>query len=40
MGRVDYCDRDGGAGVAGGVLAPHFFRGKVFLVLVWGTFEE
>ena len=32
LGRVDYCDRDGGAGGAGGGgnLAPHFFRGNFF----------
>ena len=37
MGRVDYCDRDGGAGGTGGgggPLAPDFSRGNVFLVLV------
>ena len=32
MGRVDYCDRDGGAGR--GALAPHFSRRNSFLVLV------
>ena len=42
MGRVDYCDRNGGAGGVGGVgaLAPHFSRRNSFLVLVWGTYEE
>ena len=30
MGRVDYCDSDGGPGA----LAPHFSRGNFFLVLV------
>ena len=35
MDRIDYCDRDGGAGGAGGgAFAPHFFRGNFFLVLV------
>ena len=35
VGRVDHCDRDGGAGGAGGGgLAPHFSRGNFFLVLV------
>ena len=37
MGRVDYCDRNGGAGgVGGGVgaLAPHFSRRNSLLVLV------
>ena len=34
VGRVDPCDRDGGAGGAGGGLAPHFSRGNFFLVLV------
>ena len=41
MGRVDYCDRNGGAGgVGGGALAPHIFRRNSLLVLVWGTYEE
>ena len=35
MGRVDYCDRNGGAGgVGGGALAPHIFRRNSLLVLV------
>ena len=36
MGRVDYCDRNGGAGGVGGIgaLAPHFSRRNSFLVLV------
>ena len=36
MGRVDYCDRNGGAGNVGGVgaLAPHLSRRNSFLALV------
>ena len=37
MGRVDYCDRNGGAGGVGGgggALATHFSRRNSFLVLI------
>ena len=41
MGRVDYCDRNGGAGGGwGGALALHFSKRNSFLVLVLGTYEE